>query len=198
MKNQSVRDRLFRTGLAAFAEHGYAEVSVDEIVKSANTTKPMLYYYFGNKAGLYQAIGEEAFAVLRAGYILAEDKSAEPLDRLRAFIQADFKTMRENPDIAKFIYRTAYGAPRDAPSIDYWKLFMPSFTLITEIIEAAQTKNQIGAGAPPLLALPLFGLVSMWTQVHLGGPMGNLLADEMVDSVMGFYLRGVAPSTSPQ
>src|SRR6476659_3263308 len=107
MKNQSVRDRLFRTGLAAFAEHGYAEVSVDEIVKSASTTKPMLYYYFGNKAGLYQAIGEEAFAVLRAGYVLAEDKSAEPLDRLRAFIQADFKTMRENPDIAKFIYRTA-------------------------------------------------------------------------------------------
>jgi AcrR family transcriptional regulator len=193
MKNQSVRDRLFRTGLAAFAEHGYAEVSVDEIVTSAQTTKPMLYYYFGNKAGLYQAIGEEAFAVLRAGYLRAEDRTLDPLERLREFLRADFRTMRENPDIAKFIYRTAYGGPREAPAIDYWKLFMPTFNLVTEIIEAAQARKVIGEGAPPMLALPLFGLISIWSQVHLGGPMGNLLSDEMADSVLGFYLRGVAP-----
>jgi AcrR family transcriptional regulator len=191
VKRKGVRERLFRTGLKAFAEHGYAEVSVDEIVGAARTTKPMLYYYFGSKAGLYQAIGEEAFATLRASYGPAANPEAPPLERLRAFVQADFATMRENPDIARFIYRTAYSAPRDAPAIDYWQLFMPSFTLVTSIISAAQEKGLIREGVPPMLALPLFGLVSIFTQVHLGGPMGNMLSDENAEWVVQTYLKGV-------
>jgi AcrR family transcriptional regulator len=190
-KPQTVRERLFRVGLKSFAEHGYAEVSVDEIVKAARTTKPMLYYYFGNKSGLYQAIAEEAFQRLRAGYAAAGDVSLPAIDRLRAFVLADFRTMRENPDIARFIYRTAYSAPRDAPAIDYWKLFMPSFTLVTSIVEAAQASGLIGVGAPPMLALPLFGLTSIWSQVHLGGPMGGMLDDSQAEQVVQLYLNGV-------
>ncbi len=193
MQSKSVRERLFRTALKAFAEHGYAEVSVDEIVKAARTTKPMLYYYFGNKAGLYQAIGEQAFATLRAAYGPASDVTRDPLERLRAFVRADFTTMRDNPDLARFIFRTAYSAPRDAPSIDYWQLFMPTFALVTSIVDAAQQSGLIGPGAVPMLALPLFGLMSIFSQVHLGGPMGNMLSDENVELVVQFYLRGVAP-----
>ncbi len=190
-KPQGVRERLFRTALKAFAEHGFAEVSVEEIVKAARTTKPMLYYYFGNKAGLYQTIGEEVFARLRTGYAAAADDSKPALERLRAFVLADFRTMRESPDLARFIYRTAYSAPRDAPAIDYWKLFMPSFSIVTSIVEAAQAGGLIGPGAPPLLALPLFGLMSIWSQVHLGGPMGGMLEDAQAEAVVQFYLNGV-------
>jgi AcrR family transcriptional regulator len=192
MKKASVRERLFRVALKAFAEHGYAEVSVDEIVKAARTTKPMLYYYFGNKAGLYQAIGEQAFGTLREAYGPAADASRDPLERLRAYVRADFATMRDNPDIARFIYRTAYSAPRDAPAIDYWALFMPTFTLVTSIVEAGQKSGLIGPGPVPMLALPIFGLVSIFAQVHLGGPMGNMLSDENAELVVRTYLKGVA------
>jgi TetR/AcrR family transcriptional regulator len=188
---KSVRERLFRTALKHFADHGYAEVSVDEIVKSARTTKPMLYYYFDNKAGLYEAIAKECFANLRTGYGPASDVTRPALERLRAFVQADFKAMRENPDMGRFIYRTAYSAPRDAPVIDYWQLFMPTFGVVTGIIEAAQGEGLIAEGPPPLLALPLFGLVSIFTQVHLGGPLGNMLTDEQADTVVQFFLNGV-------
>jgi AcrR family transcriptional regulator len=53
---ETLRERIFRAGLNAFANQGFVETSVDEIVATAGTTKPMLYYYFGSKAGLYQAI----------------------------------------------------------------------------------------------------------------------------------------------
>jgi AcrR family transcriptional regulator len=194
MKRKGVRERLFRTALKAFAEHGYAEVSVDEIAGAARTTKPMLYYYFGNKAGLYQAIGQEAFATIRAAYGRAGDDTLDPIERLRAYVRADFATMRENPDLARFIYRSAYGAPRDAPAIDYWQLFSPTFALVTAIIQAAQERGLIGPGAPPMLALPLFGMVSILTQVHLGGPLGNMLSNENADWIVDRYLSGVKPA----
>src|SRR3954447_5999949 len=94
---KNVRERLFRTALEAFSQHAYAEVSVDEIVKKARTTKPMLYYYFGNKAGLYEAIATESVGMLRTAYQAAEQPGMSALERLRAFVRADFATMREHP-----------------------------------------------------------------------------------------------------
>src|SRR6266568_1143934 len=108
----TVRERLFSTALETFAEHGYGEVSVDEIVKKARTTKPMLYYYFGNKAGLYEAIAHDSVGLLRKGYGQARDPKKSALERLRAFVRADFATMRNHPHLARFIYRAAYSRPR--------------------------------------------------------------------------------------
>jgi AcrR family transcriptional regulator len=192
---RNVRERLFSTGLEAFAKHGYAEVSVDEIVKKARTTKPMLYYYFGNKAGLYEAIATESVGLLHKGYEAAQDPALSAYDRLKAFVRADFATMRQHPQLAAFIYRAAYSPPREAPEIDYWKLFMPAFALVNSIVAQGQQEGLIGPGAPPLLALPLFGLLSIWTQVNLAGEMGGLLGEDQADQIVEFFLNGVSSAS---
>jgi TetR/AcrR family transcriptional regulator len=38
-----------------FTERGYANVSIRDVCKEANTTPPMIYYYFKNKKGLFEA-----------------------------------------------------------------------------------------------------------------------------------------------
>jgi AcrR family transcriptional regulator len=38
-----------------FAERGYSNVSVRDVCREAATTTPMIYYYFGNKRGLFTA-----------------------------------------------------------------------------------------------------------------------------------------------
>ena len=43
-----------------FADRGYAGTSVQDIVDQAKVAKPMLYYYFESKAGLYQALIDNA------------------------------------------------------------------------------------------------------------------------------------------
>ncbi len=41
------------SALRCFAEKGYAGTSLREIAEAARTTKPMIYYYFRSKEGLY-------------------------------------------------------------------------------------------------------------------------------------------------
>lgn len=187
-----VRDRLFAQGLQSFAKHGYAEVSVDEIVSAARTTKPMLYYYFGSKAGLYTAIAEEAFATLRAAHAAATAPELPALERLRGYVKAEFRTMRDNPDLARFIYRSAYAGAREAPAIDHWSLFLPSFTQVVAILEAGQAEGLVAAGAAPARALALFGLIGIYTQVHVSGAMGGMLDDESADALVDQFLWGAA------
>ena len=52
----NARERLLETAIDMFAERGYAGTSVREIVDCAEVSKPVLYYYFKSKEGLFLAI----------------------------------------------------------------------------------------------------------------------------------------------
>ncbi len=41
---------------AEFAEYGFAGARVDEIAAKTQTSKRMMYYYFGDKEGLFTAV----------------------------------------------------------------------------------------------------------------------------------------------
>jgi AcrR family transcriptional regulator len=61
-----VRQNIIGAARALFAEKGYSGSTVDEIAMKAKTTKPMLYYYFGNKEGLFAAVLEDVYTGMRA------------------------------------------------------------------------------------------------------------------------------------
>src|ERR1700730_9685647 len=49
-----------------FAAMGLSGARVDAIAERTNTTKRMLYYYFGSKEGLYEAVIEKVYGDIRA------------------------------------------------------------------------------------------------------------------------------------
>ena len=50
---------------AEFAAMGLSGARVDAIAERTSTTKRMLYYYFGSKEGLYEAVIDEAYGKIR-------------------------------------------------------------------------------------------------------------------------------------
>src|SRR5262249_44912986 len=58
--NSETRSQILRAALKRFAHSGYAAASVQQIVDDARVSKPALYYYFRDKAGLFQALVDEA------------------------------------------------------------------------------------------------------------------------------------------
>src|SRR5246500_3383847 len=51
-------ERILRTAIREFAKHGYAGARVERILKRANVSPRSLYYHFGSKRGLYDAVRE--------------------------------------------------------------------------------------------------------------------------------------------
>lgn len=60
IKSSGVRDRIMAAAVVEFATLKYAGASLNRIVAAAGVTKPMVHYYFGSKAGLYQHTLEHA------------------------------------------------------------------------------------------------------------------------------------------
>jgi AcrR family transcriptional regulator len=53
---QATTERLIATAHRAFAERGFAEVSLDALAAEAGVTRGALHHHFGNKAGLFEAV----------------------------------------------------------------------------------------------------------------------------------------------
>ncbi len=115
----AVRERLLSAALDIFNERGYAATSVREIVEAAGVTKPSLYYYFGNKEGIYTELMREPFKSLER---ILEETAHEALSaRERALRLFDriFLLFMENLKAARLMYSIYYGPPQGAPFIDF-------------------------------------------------------------------------------
>jgi AcrR family transcriptional regulator len=63
--NVSIREKLMRVSVQLFAEHGYAQTSVQQIVDTAGVTKGALYHYFTSKDDLLFDIYDRLLSMQR-------------------------------------------------------------------------------------------------------------------------------------
>lgn len=88
-----------------FATHGFAATSIKQIGRRAKANTALLYYYYGDKVGLYRAV----FA--RLGDALGGSASARlvaarsPDDVVGALVQAQVELMTQHPRAATLIVR---------------------------------------------------------------------------------------------
>ncbi|MBI5100013.1 MAG: TetR/AcrR family transcriptional regulator [Nitrospirae bacterium] len=115
----AARERLLQSALDIFNERGYAATSVREIVEAADVSKPVLYYYFGNKEGIYTELMTKPFEVLEK--ILKETVQEELSARERVIRLYDriFLLFMKNLKAARLMYSIYYGPPQGAPFIDF-------------------------------------------------------------------------------
>lgn len=113
------RDRLLHAACALFAEKGYAATSVREIVTRAKVTKPVLYYYFRNKEGLFAGMLEEAFRCYTESVNPTLAMPGTARERIARFCFAMFDIVAEHADFVRVIHAVFYGPPQGAPAIDF-------------------------------------------------------------------------------
>jgi AcrR family transcriptional regulator len=98
-----VRRNIVGAARALFAEKGYSGTTVDEIVAKAKTTKPMLYYYFGNKEGLFAAVLEEVYAGMREIENSLRVIHLPAVDAMRKAVQVTFDYHAQHPEWVRLI-----------------------------------------------------------------------------------------------
>ena len=82
---------------------GLTGARVDAIAERTNTTKRMLYYYFGSKEGLYQAVLEKVYGDIRA---LEQDlhvSELDPVEGMRALVEFTFDYHDRQRDFVRLV-----------------------------------------------------------------------------------------------
>jgi len=115
----NARERLLHTATVLFAEKGYTGASVREIVEKAGVSKPVLYYYFKSKEGLFYAILEWAAGVQQN--ILNEifEARGTVLERFIFLYRRIYEGIQQYKSLYIMIHGLIYGPPQGVPEYDF-------------------------------------------------------------------------------
>lgn len=100
---EGVRNDILTTASEVFAESGLSGARVDEIAARTRTSKRMIYYYFGDKDGLYKACLEAAYAKVREGESALDLSGLSPDAALARIVAFTFDHHRQNPDFIRLV-----------------------------------------------------------------------------------------------
>ena len=157
----ATRARILSAAITEFAAHGHSGGRVERIAKDAESNVRMIYAYFGNKSGLFDA----ALASAIAG--MAEDVPPMPLD-LPAWVGELFDFHQRRPEVLRICLWAQLERP-DAAS-------EPLEAYLAKV-ESVQPQASPVIGAVDLLVI-IYAVAQAWQLA----PMGLLAVDGRADS----------------
>lgn len=185
------RQRILRVALKIFADCGYAGASVQAIVGGARVTKPVLYYYFGSKAGLYQALihwaHDERYRLMQE----AAGRVKGVAEQLTEVLAALFEFIHENRALMRIAFATAFAAAREIPKeIIYLPKGVRNFEFMHTLVRAGVATGELdGRIATRELAMGIFGMMNIKVMWHLVDPRRKLTRQDAKATVR-LYLDG--------
>ena len=166
----SARQKLLSAAMDLFTRKGYASTTVREIVEAAGVTKPVLYYYFGSKEGIYVELMRgplEEFGRLLAAAAgergTAKKRVLNLCDRVFALFEKNIPTVR----LMNAIY---YGPPQGAPFIDIEAVHLQFQALLKRVIEEGVRKGEIRKGRTEESMWAVIGALNIAMEVGLCHP----------------------------
>lgn len=189
--NGTVRQRLLAAATDLFARKGYAATTVREIVASAGVTKPVLYYYFQNKEGIYLELMGETFANIDHLVDSARGDRGSVRERLLRLCDQAFSLFLENIEAVRVMYAIYYGPHQGAPFFDFDAYHLKFQEAIRRLAEEGIRKREFRKGNAEDMTWAILGAVNVAMEVQLGHQeMG--LGREGLARVLNLIFRGIS------
>ncbi|TAM56108.1 MAG: TetR/AcrR family transcriptional regulator, partial [Acidobacteria bacterium] len=153
----SVRGRLMTGAIALFASKGYAATTVREIVAAAGVTKPVLYYHFGSKEGIFLAMMREAVAEFEATATAAVGEPGTSRDRIARFLDRMFDLVLQHLDVMRVIDAIYYGPPQGAPFFDFETIHQRFIETLAGLVREGMAAGELRPGDAEDVAWALVG-----------------------------------------
>lgn len=100
---EAVKKNILTIATEEFAAHGLSGANINEIADKTSTSKRMIYYYFGDKEGLYRHVLERVYSSLRETEQQLNVADLDPVPALRRLTEATFDSHVSNPQFIRLV-----------------------------------------------------------------------------------------------
>ncbi len=156
------REMLLRTAEKLFAEHGFDGVSTRMIHHESGVNMAMISYYFGSKEGLFQALMDGKFPIMRERLEMIRDSNICYWEKIEATIEIYIDRMFDNVNFSKIIFREM--SMKEVPEhngliINY---IQRNAELILSIIKDGIDKGEFRKVDPEMTLSSMFATIFQW------------------------------------
>lgn len=192
--NGETRRGILRAALKRFAHSGYAAASVQQIVSDAKVSKPALYYYFSDKAALYEALVHEAHDERYRLMGEAAGRAKDLRGQLVEILNVLFEYFTSNRELMRISLATAFAAPGEVPSsLKYADRCERNFEFVHSLMKRARARGELDRRFDSReLAFGFYGQANAYLMTHLLMPESRLNRQK-AERIVDLFLAGAGP-----
>ena len=95
---EQTKKRILEAAIQEFSERGFARGRMDKVAELSGANKRMIYYYYGDKDGLFTAIVEHEYLRFRAAEEAVCSPDLPPVMALQRLVEFTWNYYLENPN----------------------------------------------------------------------------------------------------
>ena len=160
------KTQLIDAAAELFAERGYDETRIVDIVERAGVAKGLFYWYFENKEALFRDLVLENRLSLRRAQAEAMDATAEPLRRIRQGTEASVLHMSSNARFFSLIEVESLDERFADVRRQGTEIYVAD---VSAIVAEGIADGTIRDEDPVLLGFGVVGAVGYFSQFHRSG-----------------------------
>ena len=183
------REALIAAARPLFAAHGFADVALETIVRSAGVTRGALYHHFADKTELFAAVfeGVEAEVAARMGEAIAAANQTDPVEVMR--LGAGFwLDACSDPEVQRIVLV-------DAPAVLGWSRWTEignryNIGLVRELLTAAIEMGRVPPQPVEATVLMMLGAMREAT-LYVVRAQDHVQARKDAEAVMNRLIRAL-------
>jgi AcrR family transcriptional regulator len=159
-----------------FADRGFRAATIQELGKASGLSPALIYYYYRDKAGLYEAVIGRIIETMVGTALSRAPADADPAASLRAIVEVQGQIFLERPHVARLIARELVDYEGQHAQKAVRETLTRLFQRLSGLISSGQENGRFRADLNPA-----FAAVSVVAQVAwfaVASPVvGTLLGD---------------------
>ena len=157
---QATRGRIITHAITLFSKKGYASTSMEELAQCSGVNKAMIFYYFKNKKGLYEAVMHEVLEEIQK-HILKENKTHHsPVEELEGFIRTYAKFACEHPYLPALLLKELSDSGAVIPEMLFGAM-RQLFALFSDILRRGEAEGYFHEAVPMVLYFMVIGTLNL-------------------------------------
>lgn len=188
---KSTKYKIFMAAAQLFFQRGYNGVSIREICEETGVSKPTLYYYFGNKEGIYKALVDAGISLGQSQFQSILHRDIPTKQKLIELVKVSFQNANEHPEFVKF-FQSLFIATEKLPFLEsIIEEARDRRRSLANLIQKAINNGEFGAGAKPQIACEVFvGTIThfIWKQLNSGK---RILSDRLAEEIVELLFKGL-------
>lgn len=186
-KKVDTKQRILDISLELFSKKGFGNVSIRDIARAAETPIPNIYYYFGNKKGLYTYLLRDIMTRFAAS-ISEADRGCSIRERLVNMGKAKHRFIAQNPNIMRLLFWERIGS--ESSAMEEIGSIVSGFTVtIAGMISGGISSGEFRQVDPGLATRFLLGVFNTY-DIEMAS-LGRIPSDDETEAVVDLALEAL-------
>ncbi|HFQ60958.1 MAG TPA: TetR/AcrR family transcriptional regulator [Epsilonproteobacteria bacterium] len=151
---------IISSAIQLFSQKGYASASMDELAKLCGLNKAMVFYYFKNKKGLYEAVMSQVLEEIQQTVIEENKKYNKPIEELESFIRTYARFACSHPYLPALLLKELSDSGAVVPEMLFSSM-RQLFALFSDILKRGEEKGCFHNTVPMILYFMVIGTLNL-------------------------------------